>query len=200
MQRYELFVFPPRKMVCKSAQCAFCTLLRRNYFVIRNNLLPLLSIMANPLMILPLMLRAKRPSRMDDMKAVSLPFWIRKGYDGLTFFGTIITHNEKDAKAFDQRMGALKNHEMIHLYQARSTHDSWICFYWKYFWFWLKACRYRKHLKNASYLLNPFELEAYGHMYEHDYLQPEGKAEEWRELAKMTLEERLQYYRENIRR
>ena len=36
--------------------------------------------------------RAPRPSRTDDMKAVAKPRWIRKGYDGLTLFGTIITH------------------------------------------------------------------------------------------------------------
>ena len=110
--------------------------------------------------ILSMMLRSVRPSRIADMPAIAKPRWIRKGYDGLTFFGHIITHTQQEAEAFNQKFSTMKNHEMIHLYQARSTHDSWLCFYWKYFMFWLKASRYRKHLRNAGYLLNPFEMEA----------------------------------------
>lgn len=153
--------------------------------------------MHNPLFIIPLLLRARRPSRMTDMKAVPMPFWIRKGYDGLTFFGTIITHSREDADAFNGHFGAFKNHEMIHLYQARSTHDSWLCFYWKYLVYWVKGCRYRKHLRNAGYLLNPFEMEAYGHMYDMDYLDrhPDG-CTGWQNYAHMTLAQRLDNYRQ----
>ena len=145
--------------------------------------------------IVTMILRATRPSRTFDMRAVSKPFWIRKGYEGLTFFGHIITHNEQDAEAFNQRFSTLKNHEMIHLYQARSTHDSWLCFYGRYFCFWLSACRYRKHLRNAGYLLNPFEMEAYAHMNNLHYLDDkESGTNEWRRYAKMSLDERLQAY------
>ena len=148
----------------------------------------------HPLTIVSLLLRAVRPSRTNDMPAVALPFWIRKGYDGLTFFGHIITHSQEDAEAMNARFDAFKNHEMIHLYQARSTHNSWLCFYWKYFVFWLKACRYRKYLKNAGYLLNPFEMEAYAHMYEKEYLQPGGQATGWKVYAAMSLQQRLDIY------
>lgn len=152
--------------------------------------------MANPLIVIPLMLRAARPSRLEDMSAVSCPFWIRKGYAALTFFGHIITGSTEEARHFDQHFDALKNHEMIHLHQARSTHDSWLCFYWKYGIFWLKGQRYRRHLKNAGYWLNPFELEAYAHMHDLSYLeQLQGKgACGWKEYARMTLKERLQVY------
>ena len=54
--------------------------------------------------ILLMMLRATRPSRLDDMKAIAKPRWIRKGYDGLTFFGTIITHTQQEAEAFNARL------------------------------------------------------------------------------------------------
>jgi acyl-CoA thioesterase FadM len=48
-------------------------------------------------------------------------------------------------------------------------------------------------LKHAAYLLNPFEMEAYGHMNDQDYLKRcEGGAQEWREYAKMSLKERLE--------
>lgn len=145
--------------------------------------------------ILMMMLRAARPSRISDMQAVAKPFWILKGYDGLTFFGHIITHNLQDAEDFNRGFNAIKNHEMIHLYQARACHDSWFRFYWCYLRYWLQASRYRRRLKNAGYLLNPFELEAYRYMYDLDYLKdkPNG-TDGWRKYAQMSLEERLKLY------
>ena len=159
--------------------------------------------------ILSMMIRAARPSRIKDMRAVAKPFWIPKGYDGLTFFGYIITHNLQDAEAFNRSFNAIKNHEMIHLYQARSTHNSWICFYWKYFVFWLKASlgaltlrlksrgKQRVTLpRNAGYVLNPFEIEAYRYMYDLHYLDDkENGTNEWRRYAKMPLKERQLYYK-----
>ena len=144
--------------------------------------------------ILLMMLRSLRPSRISDMPAIAKPRWIKKGYEGMTFFGHIITHTPQEAEAFS-RFGYLKNHEMIHLYQARSTHDSWLCFYWKYFVFWLKARRCRKRLRNAGYLLNPFEMEAYQHMYDLHYLDDKADgATGWHYYAKMPLEQRLHHY------
>ena len=142
-----------------------------------------------------MMLRAPRPCRQDDMKAVAKPRWIRKGYDGLTLFGTIITHTPQEAEVFNTHFGPLKNHEMIHLYQARATHNSWLLFYLRYGWYWLMACRYRKHLKNAGYRLNPFEMEAYAHMHDLHYLddKPEGTYA-WKKYAQMPLSQRLLHY------
>jgi hypothetical protein len=145
--------------------------------------------------ILLMMLRAPRPSRQNDMRAVAMPRWIRKGYDGLTFFGHIITHTEQEAEAFNQRFGSFKNHEMIHLYQARDCHNSWLLFYLRYGWYWLLANRYRKHLRNAGYLLNPFEMEAYAKMYDLHYLDNKHSGtNEWRRYARMSLQERLRIY------
>ena len=145
--------------------------------------------------ILLMMLRAPRPSRQNDMRAVAMPHWIRKGYDGLTFFGHIITHTEQEAEAFNQRFGSFKNHEMIHLYQARDCHNSWLLFYLRYGWYWLLANRYRKHLRNAGYLLNPFEMEAYAKMYDLHYLDNKHSGtNEWRRYARMSLQERLRIY------
>ena len=142
-----------------------------------------------------MMLRATRPSRLDDMKAIAKPRWIRKGYTGMTFFGYIITHTQQDAEAFNERFGYIKNHEMIHLYQARSTQNSWLCFYLRYVYYWFRACSFRKQLKNAGYLLNPFELEAYDKMYDLHYLDDKKSGtNEWRRYTKMSLQERLQLY------
>ena len=140
------------------------------------------------------------------MRAIARPWLIRKGYDGMTFFGCIITHSKEEAarinaahtsKSTDSSI--IKNHEMIHLYQARSTHDSWLCFYILYGWYWLLACRYWRRLKNAGYRLNPFEMEAYAHMHDLHYLDDkQSGTTEWRRYAQMSLRERLNACQMNV--
>jgi len=149
--------------------------------------------------ILLMMFRAQRPSRISDMPAIAKPRWIRKGYEGMTFFGHIITHCEQEAAAFNKCCSALKHHEMIHLYQARSTHDSWLCFYARYLYYWLLASRYCRRLRHAGYLLNPFELEAYAHMHDPAYPPSDGIAVEWKHYAQMPLSERYTHYANNMK-
>lgn len=146
--------------------------------------------------VLPIMWRAVRPSKVVDMPAVVNSFWMRKGFEGLTFFGHILTPSEETANLF-KVSPAMKNHEMIHLRQAQACHDSWLCFYLLYLWYWLKTLcvgfSVRRQLKHAAYLLNPFEMEAYKHMNDADYLaRCEGGAQEWRKYAKMSLRQRLE--------
>ena len=144
------------------------------------------------LRVIPIMWHAVRPSRVADMPAVVNSFWLPKGYEGLTFFGQILTPTQAEADRFNSGFTALKNHEMIHLRQAQSTGDSWIRFYLLYIWYWLKGLPMNRKMRNAAYLLNPFEMEAYGRMHDLGYLKRcEGGAEEWRRYAKMPLEERL---------
>ena len=127
------------------------------------------------------------------MPAIVNTFWLRNGYEGLTFFGTILTPSQQEADRFNTKQGAaMKNHEMIHLRQAQACHDSWFCFYILYGWYWLLACRYWRRLKNAGYRLNPFELEAYAHMHDLHYLDnKQSGTTEWRRYAQMSLRERL---------
>lgn len=152
------------------------------------------------LQIFPMMWHAVRPSRVVDMPAVVNTFWLPKGYEGLTFFGKILAPNQQEADRFNAGISALKNHEMIHLRQAQSCHDSWLRFYLLYIWYWLKGLRMRRKMKNAAYLLNPFEMEAYRRMYDLEYLNgcTDG-ATEWRRYAKMPLEERLRHYLNNYK-
>jgi len=145
--------------------------------------------------ILSIIFKSVRPSRQDDMPAIAMPRFIRQGYDGLTFFGYIITHTQEEAEALNTHFDAMKNHEMIHLYQARSTHDSWWCFYMQYAYYWLRGCFSRIPLKNAGYLLNPFELEAYEKMYDLRYLNDKKSGtNEWRRYARMSMKERYNAY------
>ena len=154
--------------------------------------------------IVPMMWRPQRPSRIVDMPAVVNTFWLRKGYEGLTFFGHILTPSQQEADRFnagvsgDRMSAAMKNHEMIHLRQAQACHDSWLCFYLLYIWYWLKELPMNRKMKHAAYLLNPFEMEAYGRMYDLSYLKRcEHGAQEWRTYARMSPKQRLQIYKNN---
>ena len=146
------------------------------------------------LRVIPIMWRAVRPSKITDMPAVVNTFWLRKGYEGLTFFGHILAPTQELADRFNGSADrALKNHEMIHLRQAQSCGDSWLRFYLLYIWYWLTGLRMNRKMKHAAYLLNPFEMEAYARMNDLDYLK--GPATEWRIYAKMKLKDRLKLYK-----
>ena len=54
-----------------------------------------------------------------------------------------------------------------------------------------------RKMKHAAYLLNPFEIEAYAHMHDLDYLA-KGEATEWRRYAKMSLNDRLRLYQKKV--
>ena len=142
--------------------------------------------------VVPIMWRAVRPSKVVDMPAVVNSFWMRKGYEGLTFFGKILTPSEETARLF-KVSPAMKNHEMIHLRQAQSCGDSWLRFYLLYIWYWLRALPANRQMKHGAYLLNPFEMEAYRHMNNLNYLT-NTEANEWRKFAKMTIKERIKLY------
>ena len=161
------------------------------------NMLTFAAIMWKMLQVIPLMWRAVRPSKVVDMPAVVNSFWLRKGYEGLTFFGTILTPSQADADHFNSDFSAMKNHEMIHLRQAQSCGDSWLRFYLLYIWYWLKALPANRQLKHGAYLLNPFEMEAYRHMNNLSYLS-KGEATEWRQFAKMSIKERIKLYEQKI--
>ena len=154
--------------------------------------IPLHPVMWMMLRVIPIMWRAVRPSKVADMPAVVNTFWLRKGYEGLTFFGQILTPTQELADRFNAGLDEMKNHEMIHLRQAQSCGDSWLRFYLLYIWYWLKGLRMNRKMKHAAYLLNPFEMEAYARMHNLDYLK--GPATEWRRYAKMKLKDRLKLY------
>jgi len=120
-------------------------------------------------------------------------FWLRKGYAALTFFGTVITGSDEDTALYQRRDSVMRNHEKIHLLQARSTHNSWLLFYLLYGWHYVRALPQNRRMKNAAYLLNPFELEAYRHERDLDYTLQE-EATEWREYARMSPMERLERF------
>ena len=139
---------------------------------------------------------ARRPSRVDDMKAVVDRFWCRKNFMAITMFGHIFTRTQEAADRLNSRFDALKVHEMIHLRQAQSVHDSWLLFYVRYLWYSLRCIGYVRRMKGAMYYLNPFEIEAYRYMGEAGYLEKcRNGAVGWREFAAMPLKARAEYVR-----
>ena len=149
--------------------------------------------MDNPLKIFSVIWRSRRPRRVSDMAVLRNSFWLRKGYAGLTFFGTVIVPDDEERKRYEQKGSVMKNHEKIHLLQARSTRNSWLLFYLLYGWYYVRALPQNRRMKNAAYRLNPFELEAYRHERDLDYtLQDE--ATEWRRYAHMSPKERREQF------
>ena len=145
-----------------------------------------------------LLISPPRPSALTDMPATVNRFLCRKGYTAITLFGRLFTREEESAVRLNKKYDALKNHEMIHLRQAQDTGNSWYRFYWLYLWYSFKALWFIRKYRKATYYLNPFEMEAYCHMYDLHYLESTGgKATEWRKFAKMSLAARLRYIRKN---
>lgn len=152
--------------------------------------------MDNPLKPLLIIWRARRPSKIADMPALPNRFWLRKGYTAVTFFGTIITSSEASAETINGPANSLKTHEMIHLRQAQSVNDSWLLFYLRYLWYYVGGLSQNRRMRNAAYLINPFEMEAYRHQDEADYLERcRDGANGWRVYAKMKASERLKEYK-----
>ena len=152
--------------------------------------------MKNPFRILKFLAGARRPSRIADMPVACDGFWLRKGYRALTFFGTIVAASAGDVATMSREGSNMKRHEMIHLRQAQSTGNSWLLFYLRYGWYYLLALPQNRRMKNAAYLINPFELEAYRNEHDPGYLEhcKEKGATQWREFARMTPKERLKRF------
>ena len=145
------------------------------------------------------MLWLPRPSAMGDMKASVSRFWCRKGFTAATVFGRIYTRTQEAADHLNNRFDALKNHEMIHLRQAQATGDSWLRFYLRYGWYWLRGLWWNRRMKNAAYWLTSVELEAYCHDNDLSYSDRcSNGAKEWRKYAKMNFEERKKVYEERF--
>ena len=134
-----------------------------------------------------------RPRKLDKMPVRVFSLWHTRKYAALTYFGLILVHDEATAASLSRQSDALCRHELIHLRQAQSTCNSWLIFYLRYGYYSLRLLPVRHHIRHAVYLLNPFEIEAYLHMYDAGYLDRLGQegATEWRRIAAMGYRERI---------
>ena len=148
--------------------------------------------MRNPFKLFWLMARARRPASIGEMRAVTENFWLGRKFAAMMFFGHIVAHTQEECNRINAADGCVKRHETIHLRQAQACHNSWLCFYARYIWYYLRALPLNRRMPGAAYRLNPFEMEAYEHMFEPDYLERHcrGGANGWRKYARMKPSER----------
>ena len=131
-----------------------------------------------------------KPSKVKHITA-KYAWWLPKAFAAMTVCGIVYTSSKKAAEEMN-KTGGIDNfteaHEMIHVKQAVSTSDSWLCFYFRY------LCQYIHNLpllfvnKYAPYKFLAFELEAYAHGHDIEYAKRE-KCEEWKEYRKIKLKD-----------
>lgn len=131
-----------------------------------------------------------KPSKIKVVKAKKtyfLPSVIR----AITLFGTVFCAKWKDVEsinATDEIDSILKCHETIHVRQAEGTKNSWLLFYLKYIWQWIKNIPLITVNLNAVYKFIPIELEAYRHEDEYDYCTK--VCTDWKKYKQLTLKQK----------
>lgn len=136
----------------------------------------------------------RRPSKYHHIEVRFSRLLPPKGYFAITFFGKILirSHNsiswEQSKEQHNNKV--ILHHEWIHVRQAVSTHNSWICFYLQYLYYYLKNKPLR-YGRRFAYYANPFEMEAYIHENDLTYAQDTEKGTYgWRHYATMPLVQR----------
>ena len=144
----------------------------------------------------------KKPKNTTKIIAKINKFLCPSGFSAITLFGVIYVRSEASLAKINKTDGIdslLENHEMIHVKQAVSTHNSWFLFYLLYIWQWLVNLPMIFINKYAPYKFIPFELEAYANEANVGYQKEivDG-ANLWREFNKLTFLEKWklekQYY------
>ena len=132
----------------------------------------------------------KRPSKIKIVSAKKAWF-LFSGFVAITLFGVIYCKSQSrvdEINKTDKIDSQLESHETIHVRQAESTSDSWIVFYLKYIWQWIKNFPLIFVNVDAPYKFMPFELEAYRYQDEWDYCL--AKCEGWKRYNKLKLKEK----------
>lgn len=145
----------------------------------------------------------KRPKNTTKIIAKINKFLCPSGFSAITLFGVIYVRSEASLEKINKTDGIdslLENHEMIHVKQAVSTHNSWFLFYLLYIWQWLMNLPMIFIDLHAPYKFIPFELEAYANEANVGYQKEivDG-ANLWWEFNKLTIFEKWklakQYYK-----
>lgn len=133
-----------------------------------------------------------KPSKINVLKAKKALF-LFSGFRALTWKGIAYCKEKSDIQlinAQDTINSNFEAHEMTHVKQAESTHDSWFCFYTLYIWYWILNFPLFIRGKFMPYYFIPFELEAMTH--ETDWKYPtNGAVYQWKKFKKLTLKEKL---------
>ena len=134
-----------------------------------------------------------KPSKINVLKAKKALF-LFSGFRALTWKGIAYCKKESDIQlinAQDTINSNFEAHEMTHVKQAESTHNSWFCFYALYLWHWIINFPLFIYGKFMPYYFIPFELEAMNN--ETDWKYPtNGAVYQWKEFKnKLSISKKL---------
>lgn len=141
----------------------------------------------------------KKPSNIKTVRAKKTGLLL-PGFKAITLFGTIYCRRQSDVDSINETENidsVLKCHETIHVRQACNTNNSWILFYLKYMWQWIKNIPLITVSSHMIYKFIPFEIEAYANERDYKYPTENTQCSQWREYKKkLTLKQKKQYARE----
>lgn len=144
-----------------------------------------------------------KPSEINVLKAKKA-FLLFPGFRALVWKGIAYCKNKSDIQLinFEDKISSnFESHEVTHVKQAESTHNSWFCFYTLYLWYWILNFPLFIRGLYMPYYFIPFELEAMSHETDWNY-PTNGAVYEWKEFKKLTLKQKLNFakdYKKNYK-
>lgn len=140
------------------------------------------------------MLFGSKPGEVEKATLMGMDHFPFEGYSYMMWCGKMIYRNdmyEKRRKEWiTKKYKVSKNHETIHLKQAQQC-GSWVKYYWKYLWEWLKGNPVIAPASSAYYTI-PYEMEAYANEDDMTYCD----SYDGSNLKKYDLDDRKKRYRE----
>lgn len=151
--------------------------------------------MIKELWILVKLLFSSSPSDIKELELLEMKHFPFSGYKFMSWCGRMI-YRESNKDRIQREIGTSKFetskiHETIHLRQAQ-VEGSWVKYYLKYFWEWLKGNPIISPASSA-YKTIPYEIQAYANEDNPDYIN-NFPADD---LSRYTLKNRKKVYREH---
>jgi hypothetical protein len=145
-----------------------------------------------------------KPSKIQVLKAKKALF-LFPGFRALTWKGIAYCKKKSDIQLinFEDKISSdFESHEMVHVKQAESTHDSWFCFYALYLWYWILNFPLFIAGLYMPYFFIPFELEAMNNETNWNY-PTNDSVYQWKEFrSKLSLKKKYSFakdYKKNYK-
>lgn len=105
-----------------------------------------------------------KPVLKDNMEVIRMDHFPFKGYSAMSWCGHCVMRNDYKKPVKETTL----KHEQIHLQQG-VREGSWVKFYLKYLWEWIKGNPLIAPATSAYYTI-PYEVEAYANDHIPDYI------------------------------
>ena len=132
-----------------------------------------------------------KPNKINTLSARKALF-LFPGFRALTWKGVVYCKDDSDILLinFERKISSdFESHEMIHVKQAESTHNSWFYFYTLYLWYWVLNFPLFIVGLYMPYYFIPFELEAMNNENNWEY-SANGSVYQWEDFNKLTLKQK----------